>query len=67
MRGNRMVYRHSSDRNVPDLHRRGGTIISIPRHTCNLLYQFHAGVVAFSEEGIPAIQAGIRNFRDKKL
>src|SRR6266481_880174 len=55
------------DDDVNDFDRAIGAVVGIAAHARNLLYQGDAGIVALTEEGVSAIQAGVGNFGDEKL
>jgi hypothetical protein len=56
------------DFNVRDPDRTQRAIAArIASHTRDLLDQFDCRIIALAKDGIAAIQAGIRNFGDKKL
>src|SRR5208282_774788 len=56
------------DFDVRDLHGIDGAVIArIAGHARDLLHQFDGGCVALAEDGIAAIEAGVRNLSDEEL
>ena len=52
---------------VSDLDRAIGAVIGVTTHARNLLHQGDAGLIALTEQGVSAVQAGIRNLGNEEL
>src|SRR5579862_2358518 len=55
------------DRDVINLDRTEGPVVGVTSRAGNLLYEFDGSIVALTENGVAAVQAGVGNFRDKEL
>src|ERR1700730_491743 len=55
------------DRDVVDLNRAVRPIVGIASHVGDLLHQGNCGLIALAEDGVSAIQAGVRNLSNKEL
>src|SRR2546423_1737255 len=55
------------NRNLNNLRRIIWPVVSIAGHVRDLVHHLNAGIVAWSEDGVAAIQMWVRNLGDKKL